>query len=72
MSVLGDLRRRMHEGKRAFATSGEAHAMVRSVVRAKAKTSSWYLTEYRCWFCLRWHVGHQRPHSTVAATRRAS
>jgi hypothetical protein len=62
----------MHEGKRSYCTAAAAHAAVRSIVRHGHKTKSSYLTEYRCWFCPAWHVGHQRPLTTAVREAAAS
>ena len=61
MSSKRRLRRKECEGKRRFATQGEAHTAVQAA--QKSATGGRYIDAYQCEHCAGWHIGH-KPGST--------
>lgn len=55
------LRRKECEGKRRYATQGEAHTA--ALAAQKSATGGRYIEPYQCPHCNGWHIGH-RPGAT--------
>ena len=60
MSSKRRIRRKECEGKRRYATQGEAHAAM--LAAQKSATGGRYIDAYQCEHCGGWHIGH-RPGS---------